>query len=178
MQKFNYELAYIISIKYLEADMQKVIDQITKVIKDNGGKIVKEEILGKQKLAYPINHIHQGTYVIVEFDIDGVNLKKIDTELTLMNEVLRHLIVKKKVKSAEELQQEEAIRERLRKEKEDELKQIEEETKTAVQKSEEESVEKEIKIKKTDKKEDKKEEKVSLEDLDKKLDEILTDDIL
>jgi len=185
----HYELCYIVPIKFLDDELKKVEDSVKELLQAQKAEITKEENLGKQKFAYPINHIHQGTYVVLEFDMDGENLKKLDDQLRLKNEVLRHLIIKKRIKTAEEIAREEKMQERQRKEKQEELKQMEEEVKEKVKKSEEEASlsvpkpkeepQKEEKPTEVEIKEDKKDDKKStLEDLDKKLDEILTDEIL
>lgn len=173
--KEHYELTYIVSIKYLDDELTKVMESIAGQIKSLGGEITSDQILGKQRLAYPIKQTHQGTYVILEFNLDGVNLKKLDDQLKLSASVLRHLIIKKKIKSEAEIKREKQIQESLRKEKEAELVKQEKETRVAVKKDEEEE-KKEARIEKKAKRTE--EDKATFEDLDKKLDEILTDDLL
>ena len=210
----HYELTYIVPIKYLEDELNKVNESVVGFVKKANGEITKEDNLGKQKLAYPIEHISQGTYMVLEFDMPQVNVKQVDTELKLMPEVLRHLIIKKRVKTEQEIKREADIQERLRKEKEDQLEAMEAEDKKEIKKTEvkaevkveepkpeekpaeesaEEPVEEKVEdptevkaeeetaeIKVDEPKEEKKadDDKATLEDLDKKLDEILTDDIL
>jgi small subunit ribosomal protein S6 len=169
----HYELLYIVPIKYLDDELQKVIANVNELVKTNNGQIVKEDNLGKQKLAYPIEKVHQGSYILVEFDMEGENYKELDNQLKLKPEVIRHLIIKKRVKTEEEIKREEKIAAGVRKSKEEELAEIEENEKVVIKKKLEAPV-KEVKIEKADKADSKK----TLEDLDKKLDEILTDDIL
>lgn len=175
----HYELTYIVSIKYLDDELQKVVDTVTKMVKDLNGEITADANLGKQRLAYPIKHIHQGTYVVVEFDMPRDNMKKLDAQLKLKEEVLRHLIIKKRIKTEAELAGEAKAQERLRKEKEAELQQVEEAAKVKVKK-ETASVKTASTTKATEKLpvSPSKDKDASMEDLDKKLDEILTDDIL
>ena len=170
----HYELTYIIPIKFLDDEMQKATQIINSLVKKFNGVISSEQNLGKQRLAYPIKQVHQGTYVSVEFDMDGANMLKMDAELRIMPEVLRHLIIKKKIKSAKEIQREEKIQAGLRRAKEEELSQIEEARRTSVKKAEDKlNIEAEAaKQAKAPQK------KATLEELDKKLDELLTDDIL
>ena len=109
-------------------------------------------------MAYPIKHIHQGHYVLVEFDMKKEHIKGLDRALRLTTEVLRHMIVTKRVKTEAELIKEEKLKERLLKAKEKEFEEKKEEKK-------------EVKVEKPDT-------KVSIEELDKKLDEILDKDII
>jgi len=173
----HYELTYIVSIKYLDADLQRVSDTIEAKIKELGGEITSTSILGKLRLAYPIKATHQGTYVVVEFNLEPLNLKKLDEQFVVINEVLRHLIIVKKIKTKEEIEREAKIAARLKKEEEAAKEEKSEETKKElekVEKAEEQKIKKveEVKIK------EKEDNKTSLEDLDKKLDEILKEEII
>ncbi len=133
----HYELCYIVPIKYLEGELQKVQDGVVKLIKENGGEITHDEILGAQRLAYPINNVHQGTYVVLEFDMAGENMKELDAQMKLEDKILRHLIIKKKIKTPEELDKEARIKERMRQQKEEELSKLDEEAGLSVKKKEE-----------------------------------------
>lgn len=186
----HYELLYIVSVKHTGEELQKIIDGVTKLIKDNNGTITKDDILGKLKLAYPIKKVYQGTYVVFEFDLPRQNLKEIDKQLKLMPEVLRHLIVAKKIKTKEEIEHEQQIQEKLLKRKQEELDQAQGVEKVKKQSAKVQSEEKkqepqeqaaltlQSEPEKVEVKEKKSPEKISLDDLDKKLDEILTDDVI
>ena len=210
----HFELLYIVSMKYAGDELNTIMGSVASLIKENGGVITHDDVYAKQKLAYPIKAVHQGVYVAVEFDMATENVKKLERLLTLDNNILRYMLVKKKVKTAEELEREQKIQEKILKRKEEELSAMDEgkvakvvpaeeklvdvvadeakveeveveepkveevvpitvEPAEKVEKaSEEKSVDLEIKEKKA------KPGKASLEDLDKKLDQILTDDIL
>ena len=147
----HYELLYIVSNKYSEEELRPISDQANKIIKDNGGVITSHEEWGKKRLAYPIEHFNYGYYNLVEFDIASNKLAKINNELRLAKEIMRHQIVAKKVKTAAAIKKEKEIFDKIA-------------TKAAAQ-------EKATK--------EKTKGKVDLEELDKKLDKILeTDDLL
>jgi len=208
METEHYELTYIVAVKHLDDELNAVIAKIVGMLKDLGAEITADNIIGRQRLAYPIGQNFQGTYVAVEFNAAPESLKKLDNQLKLMGELVRYLIIKKKIKTSEELEREARVEERLRQEREEELKKLEKqesnapamrtevppapkaveaevpaevkaekpvaEEKKAKAKVEEPEVKAEP-VKEPSKKE---KEKVSLEDLDKKLDEILTDDMM
>lgn len=158
-------MLYLVPSKFAQNELEQIIEKINKIVKDHGGEITNNSVFAKQKLAYPIKGVHQGVYLLVEFDAETQSVKKIDGILRLTNEVLRHMIVSKKKMTPEEIAEE---KERQAKIAEKETKKKEEEIKKQVE---------EIKEEKETPKEASKKEKVSLEDLDKKLDEILKDDI-
>ncbi|MFH0779718.1 MAG: 30S ribosomal protein S6 [Parcubacteria group bacterium] len=170
----RYELTYIVPIKYLDNELQTVISKVTKLVKDSQGSIAVDNVIGKQRLSYPINGVFQGTYVALEFEMPSGELKKIENQLKLMPEVLRFLVVKKRVKTAAESRREQQIQEKLRKDKEKELAKLEEENLSGLKKIEAD----EEKAAEAAKPSANEKPKVSLEDLDKKLDEILKEDVL
>ncbi len=181
--KEHYELLYIVPIKFLDNDLQKVVADVNGLINKFGGTITKEDNLGKQKLAYPINNVHQGTYILVEYDMETENNEKFGFQMKLHQEVLRHMVIVKRIKSNEELAREAQIQDGIRKSREDELTEIEEKEKEVIVKKDKpiKKITKKVEDPKTGEIEvetKKATEKSSLEELDKKLDEILTDDIL
>ena len=171
MQEDHYELLYILPMKFMGEEQEKIIEKVNKIVTDQECKITKNEVFGKQKLAYPIKKVHQGVYIIVEFDGKKSAINKINSVLKLTPEVLRHLIVTKKKLTEEEIAKAKQKKERLVKE-ESEKKEKE------IQKKVEEIKEEKKEVPSAKVPDDKeKKGKVSLEDLDKKLDEILKDDI-
>ena len=93
----HYELLYIISGNYAEDELAPLKEKIKKIIEKNSGAITAEDNLGKKKLVYPIKKVNQGYYLIFEFDLEGAALKKLNNDLKLDNDVVRHLIVKKSI---------------------------------------------------------------------------------
>jgi len=159
----HYEICYIISASYTSDEVKPITEKVIKKIKDNEGQVTFEEELGKLKFAYPIDNLSHGYYQVVEFNLPKNNLQKLDRQLKLNKEVLRYIIVKKKIKTKEELTKEKELQDKLAKKKEQDIEKI---------KAEKEEVKEKPKKEKT-------KEKMSLEDLDKKLDEILdTDEIM
>ncbi len=151
----HYELLYIISNKYSENELAPIIDQVREIINDQEGNITFSEEWGKKRLAYPIKHFRYGYYNLVEFDLAGEKLTKVDRILRLANEILRHQIVNKKQKTVKTMEKEKKIAKKIAAEKEREVKKEKEKIKA------------------------KSKEKVELKDLDEKLDKILeTDDLL
>lgn len=188
----NYDLLYIVPMSVTEEAIPDVMTAVRTIITDNQATIVKEENLGKKKLAYAIKHQHHGTYVNILFDAEAKNVNEIDRKLRLNSEVLRFLITKRVVRSAEELAEQQSLRERIQAKRRQEF-----EKARAAADSERAGVAKpDGKVKVKDLLKEKKEEpvkvvetkketkvaeakpEVSLEELDKKLDKILDDDML
>lgn len=151
----HYELLYLVGASYTEEELLPIKEKVKQLIKKYAGEITLEDNFGKKKLAYPVKGNYQGYYLLYEFDLDGAKLKELNQNLKLTNEILRHVIVKKKLETPSL------------------LKTTEEKLKTA------ERIEKEGKIEiEKERKVEPEKGKIRLEDLDKKLDEILEGDIL
>jgi len=161
----HYEILYIISNKYTKDELKPIIKNVNKIIEDNGGKITYGEDWGKKKLSYKIQNFNYGYYTLVEFDDCKNNVNDINRTLRMTNEVLRHIIVAVKARSAEKIKEENKKSEELSK------KQTDKAIKKVIEKKEE--------IKKEKPKTQSEKKKVDLKDLDKKLEKILnTDDLL
>lgn len=151
----HYELLYLVSNKFTEDEVKPIVEKVNSAISNSGGVITLSEDMGKKKLAYPIKGFRYGYYNLVEFDMQGINLMNFDHALRMMNEILRHQIVIKTVKTAEQIERGRKIAEKI-----------------AAKNAQEEKQAKE-KAKETDK------DKVELKDLDEKLDKILeTSDLI
>ncbi len=156
----NYELLYIVSNQYTEDELGKIKLKIDEQLKKNGGVLGYHEMLGKRKLAYPINKFNHGYYVVSEFELeDGSKLKAINENLRLDKEILRAQIVTKEKITPEEIVKLKAQRE------------ANPENETASGETEERPAPKTVKPVKAEKKAD-------IKNLDEKLDEILQEEVI
>ena len=90
----TYELMYI--IKPLEEEAtNNIIAKFDNLIKDFGGEIEKTDRWGKKRLAYPIDDINDGYYVLINFAAKNETIKELDRVMKITDEILRHMILKK-----------------------------------------------------------------------------------
>jgi len=108
----HYELLYIVPNKFTEDDLKGITNQVNELIEKTGGKITFKEDWGKKKFCYPINHGRFGYYQFVEFDIESKLIEKINTELRMNNEVLRHMIVNHAPKTQKQIEAEKRLEEK------------------------------------------------------------------
>lgn len=162
MKNMHYELLYIIPLKYTDAENIEVTKEMDAIVKKYKGEIVKTAILGKRKLAYEINHIHTGYYVCTHFNMtNGEGLIGLNKELQLKtnDNVLRYQIVKTGIDLDEE-----KYKVMFGKKTQDDVSISNthtKEPKTEIEKKKKDSVKKEV----------------SKEELDKKIEEIMSDDM-
>jgi len=89
----QYELTYLISDNVQEAELNKITGKIGGYLKDLGGKMTKEEIWGRRKLAYPIKKLEFATYVTAYFELPSTAANEFEREIKLTNEIVRHLMI-------------------------------------------------------------------------------------
>ena len=68
--------------------------QIEQIVQRYGGTFDKTENWGRKKLAYEIGHHREGTYVVETITGSGELMKEIDRRLKVIDQVIRHLVVR------------------------------------------------------------------------------------
>ncbi len=88
-----YEILSIVPAKFADTEIDAVSERIAKQIEATGAAIKKTENLGKLKLAYAIDHVRYGTYVLFYVEAGQEIMAKVDQVMRLADESLRHMIV-------------------------------------------------------------------------------------
>ncbi len=109
----HYELLYLIANKYSENELDPIKAKVDKLITDNGGKITLSQDWGKKRLSYAIKGFYHGYYHLLEFNLTPDKTKAVDNALRLSSEILRHQIVKAKLRTEEEIKALEALKEKI-----------------------------------------------------------------
>ncbi|MBU5308382.1 30S ribosomal protein S6 [Clostridioides mangenotii] len=88
----DYELIYVVKSNSEDEVKETVLNKVKDVI-GTDGEVVKVDTWGNKKLAYPIQKLTEGYYVLVNFK-SGVDVpKEIDRNLKINENVIRHMIV-------------------------------------------------------------------------------------
>ena len=90
----QYELVYIITPEATDEQIADLHTQIEQIVQRFGGTFDKTENWGRRKLAYEIGHHREGTYVVETVTGSGEMVKEIDRRLRVIDEVIRHLLVR------------------------------------------------------------------------------------
>jgi small subunit ribosomal protein S6 len=91
MQK-TYELMVLLHPD-LEIDVEAPITKVEGLIEAAGGKVIKRDNWGKKRLAYRIARQDFAIYVYFEILLDPTNVRKLEDQILITEEVLRHLLV-------------------------------------------------------------------------------------
>jgi small subunit ribosomal protein S6 len=90
----DYELVLVISPEVEEEKFEATIDNVSQFITDKGGVVSDIQRWGKRRLAYPIRHFVEGSYVLTQFKLKPAFGKELESNLRISEEVLRHLLIK------------------------------------------------------------------------------------
>ena len=91
----NYEIMFIVRPTLGEDEVKKVVKDFSAIIKNNGGKVTKEENMGQRELAYEIKDFKSGYYFVFEVEAnDDKAIKEFDRLALINNDIVRHLITK------------------------------------------------------------------------------------
>ena len=64
----KYEAMYVITPELEDEAVKGIIEKYTGIITANGGEIEKVDEWGRRRLAYPINDLNEGYYVLMNFE--------------------------------------------------------------------------------------------------------------
>ena len=87
----NYEVMYIIDPTKTEEETAAIVEKFKALIEANGTLTEMEE-MGKRKLAYEINYISEGYYVLIKFTSAPDFPAELDRVLGITDGVMRSLI--------------------------------------------------------------------------------------
>jgi small subunit ribosomal protein S6 len=90
----SYEIVFIINPDAEDAEVMRLTEAAQKTITDQGGNIVKTEMMGKRRLAYEINHKRDGIYVLLEVEGSGREIAEFERRMRVNDRVLRYMTVR------------------------------------------------------------------------------------
>jgi len=88
-----YELLFIVAPTLEEEVRASVLTRIENTITAGEGTIDNVDEWGKRKLAYEINGLAEGEYILIDFHADPANIAELDRILRINDNVVRHMIV-------------------------------------------------------------------------------------
>lgn len=93
-EKRSYEIVFIINSDAEDAEVMRLTEAAQKIITDQGGSIVKTEMMGKRQLAYEINHRRDGIYVLLEVEGSGREIAELERRMRVNDRILRYMTVR------------------------------------------------------------------------------------
>lgn len=90
----RYELMYIIPTTFTDEEAGTIETRLNGLLTKLGANVEATRRLGKLRFAYPINKQRHGYYVLVTFVAEPSALGKIEENLRIQNDILRHMTIK------------------------------------------------------------------------------------
>ncbi len=93
----KYETLFVLKPSLEETNRAALIEKFTGII-NNDGKVVEVEEWGNRKLAYEIEKITEGYYVLVNFEANPELPKELERNFKISDDVMRYVVINKEEK--------------------------------------------------------------------------------
>lgn len=91
----QYEAMYIINTSVEEEPRKALIEKFSDLVTANGGAVEAVDEWGKRRLAYPINDLVDGYYVLMHFSAPADLPRELERNFQISEEILRYLVTRK-----------------------------------------------------------------------------------
>lgn len=89
-----YEHVFIARPDISEAQVKTLAKDYTKIIKDNGGKVTKDEYWGLRSLAYKIRKTKKAHYVLLNIDGPHAAIAEMESKERYEDDILRYMTIR------------------------------------------------------------------------------------
>lgn len=89
----KYETMYVLKPDMDEEKKDALVKRFADIITNNGGTIENTDEWGKKRLAYPIQYINDGYYVLVHFDAPPELPTELERNYRISDDVLRFIVI-------------------------------------------------------------------------------------
>jgi small subunit ribosomal protein S6 len=96
MAKVNssYETIFVVDLTLGEDGVKGLVEKFTSLIADNG-EVSEVNEWGKRRLAYPINDMNEGYYVLVNFSAPSEFPAELERVFGITEGIMRSIVIKK-----------------------------------------------------------------------------------
>ncbi len=89
-----YEHVFLARQDLAQAQVDALAETATKIIEDNGGKVVKTETWGLRSLAYRIAKNRKAHYVMLEIDAPAPLVAELERQTQINEDVIRYMTIR------------------------------------------------------------------------------------
>jgi small subunit ribosomal protein S6 len=90
----HYEILFIVHPDQSD-QVPPLVEKYKDLLTKNGGQIHREEDWGRRKLAYPINKMHKGHYVLLNAECDTADVDELAEAFRFNDAIIRHQVMRK-----------------------------------------------------------------------------------
>lgn len=89
-----YEVMYIAEPSAADETITQLNETIEKLVADSGGEVVRTDVIGIRKMAYPIKKRNEGYYVLFEIEGSGQEIAELERRMRVNDLIIRYLTVR------------------------------------------------------------------------------------
>ncbi|MGH7721906.1 MAG: 30S ribosomal protein S6 [Candidatus Dormibacteria bacterium] len=89
----DYELMYIARPELDDEGLQGAVDSVDRLVTGAGGSVVRTTNWGRRRLAYEVDHLRDGHYMLLHLRMEGGRVADLERALAIHETVFRHLLV-------------------------------------------------------------------------------------
>ena len=90
----QYEALYILNAGLEEEAIKALIEKFSGLVTANGGQVESIDEWGKRKLAYLIDDMSEGYYVLMKFAAEGTFPAELERNFKINDSVIRYLVTR------------------------------------------------------------------------------------
>lgn len=90
----EYELLYIVHPRRAADEVSTVIDWVNGLVEQGGGEVLTVDNWGSRRLAYPIDHEFEGTYVLTTLRLSSEAPRAIESQMVISEDIMRHILIR------------------------------------------------------------------------------------
>ena len=91
----QYETGFVLSPTLSEEETTQLVQQMAEIVAQKKGRMVKQDVWGKRRLAFPIKRFQEGIYVFFTFDGPGDVAAELERRFKQTDAVIRFMTVVK-----------------------------------------------------------------------------------
>ena len=95
----SYETLFIVNPTLSEDDVKATVDKFTALVAENG-TVGEIDEWGKRRLAYPIDDITEGYYVLVNFTSESAFPAELERRYNIDENIMRGIVIRLETKKA------------------------------------------------------------------------------
>ncbi len=90
----EYEMMTIVHPRLNADETAAAVAAVGEQVTSNGGELLGTDVWGRRRLAYPIDGVNDGTYVLLTFNMPPEGAAPLERWLRINESVLRHLLIR------------------------------------------------------------------------------------
>ncbi|KEZ48883.1 MULTISPECIES: 30S ribosomal protein S6 [Metabacillus] len=91
----KYEIMYIIRPNIEDEAKKALVERFNTILADNGAEVEETKEWGKRRLAYEINDLRDGYYMLLQVASQPEAVQEFDRLAKISEDIMRHMVTRK-----------------------------------------------------------------------------------